>query len=126
MAVLSTIRVIIGVFEAPEGSQFDYGLSVPLGALITIVIVFVMCSAFWFAGSVRVRHIKSEFPGTTPIPVVHVAGIAEDGNEVLTALGSTYSYKNLRTLYSPSAPALQDSLCTGASTTESRSLLQIA
>lgn len=93
MAVLSTIRVIVGALEAPEGSQLKYGFSVLLGALITIVIVLVMCSAFWFAGSVRVRHIKAEFPGTSPTPVVHVAGIAEDGNEVLTALGSTYSYK---------------------------------
>ncbi|WP_141886447.1 hypothetical protein [Leucobacter komagatae] len=93
MTVLSTIRVIVGAIEAPEDSQLEYWFPVLLGVLTTLLFTVFMCSVFWFTGSVRVRHIKAEFGGTSPIPVVHIAGIAEDGNEVLTALGSTHSYK---------------------------------
>lgn len=93
MAVLSTIRLVVGAFRAPSGSLLEYALVSFLGVLTTLLIIVVLCSAFWFAGSVRVRHIRAELQADSPIPVVHIAGIAEDGNEVLTTLGSTYSYK---------------------------------
>lgn len=90
MAVLSSIRLIIGAVEAPEGSQLEYYLFVLLGFLIVLVFAVLLSFIFWLAGHKRVGHILTESPGA---PVAYVAGLAEDGNEVLVELGATYSFR---------------------------------
>ncbi len=89
MAVLSSTRLIIGAFEAPEGSQLRYSLFGLLGGLTALVFGVLMSFAFWLAGHSRSKRIRAD---THDAPVVYVAGLAEDGDEVLSKLGATYSF----------------------------------
>ena len=89
MAALSTIRVFIGALEAPEGSQLRYSLFGLLGGITGVALGVLVSFAFWLAGRLRVRNLLTTSPGT---PVAYVAGLAEDGNDVLAQLGASYSF----------------------------------
>lgn len=89
MAVLSTIRVVVGAFEAPEGSQVRYSLFGLLGVLTGLAIVVAWIFFMWHAGSRRVKHILAAHPDA---PVLLVGGLAEDSNDVLAELGASYSF----------------------------------
>ncbi|GAA2837464.1 hypothetical protein [Leucobacter komagatae] len=87
--MLSTIRLVIGAVEAPEGTQLRYSLFGLLGGFTGIELGFLVSFIFWVPGRLRLRHLMAASPRA---PVAHVAGLAEDGNDVLTKLGASYSF----------------------------------
>lgn len=86
MAVLSTIRVIIGALEAPADSELRFFLPVFLGFLFVLVLSVTMIFCVWFPGHRRVQHIHAVDANA---PVALVGGLTEDGNEVLSSRGVT-------------------------------------
>lgn len=89
MAALSTIRLIIGALEAPEGSQLKYFLIMCLGLLFVLAFTAAWVFFMWYAGSRRAQLILAEDANA---PVALVGGLAEDSNEVLNKLGASHSF----------------------------------
>lgn len=93
MATLSTIRLIIGVMDAPEGSELRYGLVAVLGIVTGVAVVLLVTFIFWIPSHIRVQQILAEAPNA---PTVNVASLADDANAVLTRLGANYSFPKPR------------------------------
>ena len=89
LATLTTIGLVHGAFNAPDGSDLQSGLVSVIGIVTGIDVVLFVTLIFWIPSHIRVRHILAEAPNA---PAVHVAALAEDGNAILTALGTSHSF----------------------------------
>ncbi|GAA2838368.1 hypothetical protein FB468_1090 [Leucobacter komagatae] len=89
-ALLSTIRLITSVLNAPEGSQLRYSLFGLLGILIGVLVILVTFWVLSMPGRRRLRKAREEFPEA--LFIVH-ADLAEGSYETIHTLGAT-AFKN--------------------------------
>ena len=90
MTLLSTTRLVIGAIEAPEGSRIRYYAFVFLGLLIVIVLAGLFALMLWIPARSRTRSIMAEDPNAA---FAYTAGLADDGNEILSMLGASHSFR---------------------------------